>query len=40
MTCPRGHKKIICVKYWYDNPYRYDGVKEFYVNQTNEKHQE
>lgn len=28
MTCPKGHKRIIMVEYWYDNPYRYDGISE------------
>jgi hypothetical protein len=28
MTCPKGHKKIICVEYNYGDPFRYDGVSE------------
>lgn len=28
MKCPKGHKRVRLVEYWYDNPNRYDGISE------------
>lgn len=28
MTCPKGHKRIIGIEYYWESPMHYDGVSE------------
>jgi hypothetical protein len=38
MTCPKGHKRIICVEYNYGDPYRYDGISEIHCKTCDKRY--